>query len=320
MSLQSKFKAVGKRLLSFVGAPKYYRYRNIKKQCDWLIIKESKIKASRGKSKVAGKYGDELLSNGICQINNFLPDPVFYSLVNEIERLKATNNMKRFPNHHDYGVDRDYMILNGNLPSTLEEQFVDNSDIKTAVEYVSGRKLRGIPRLAFEGISVSDGRCDDVDINLVNHADRPFHTVKAFFYLNDVFTSEDGPFMYARESNKLDVDRMEYERRSLVVRENMNSYTRSGSNILNSNKEINWVTNGRVTPPPSLYPRFIAKPVYAPKNTLILCDTFGFHSRGKLSIGRSRNTLRLVYHYVHSLSLMQILMCSMGYRDLSILN
>ena len=99
------------------------------------------------------------------------------------------------------------------------------------------------------------------------HADTFHPTVKAWLFLTDV-AEDAGPFTYVPGSHRLTAERLEWERRmSLSARHSANAEDRQGSFRIDAAELVSLGLP---------QPRSFA----VPANTLIVADTFGFHSRG----------------------------------------
>ena len=106
------------------------------------------------------------------------------------------------------------------------------------------------------------------DPQVALHADTFHPTVKAWLFLDDV-AEEDGPLTYVPGSHRLTPARLAWERaRSIVARDGLDRLSSRGSLRIDADE-----LPALGLPPPV---RFAV-----PANTLVVCDTVGFHARAQ---------------------------------------
>ena len=209
-------------------------------------------------------YSREFDERGIIVIPNFMSD--LTGFVEEIEKFPIAENKNEhnllfdktgcrtlyFRWHSDIARLYDIVMDCHSLP-TLEPQFAQNTFIQ---------RLQNSP--------------DNNDVQKVMHMDTFFITVKFWFFPEDV-TLDDGPFCYVAKSNILTDKRKEWMRRQWTdiidgKIDPRRTYGHAEGSLRIFDEEL--IEMG-------FDPKATAHPVKA--NTLVIANTFGFHSRGEVS-------------------------------------
>ena len=209
-------------------------------------------------------YSREFDERGIVVIPNFMSDMTGF--VEEIEKFPIAENKNEhnllfdktgcrtlyFRWHSDIARLYD-IVMDCHALSTLEPQFRQNTFIQ---------RLQNSP--------------DNNDVQKVMHMDTFFITVKFWFFPEDV-TLDDGPFRYVAKSNILTDKRKEWMRQQWTdiidgKIDPRRTYGHAEGSLRIFDEEL--IEMG-------FDPKATAHPVKA--NTLVIANTFGFHSRGEVS-------------------------------------
>ena len=214
-------------------------------------------------------YSREFDERGIIVIPNFMSD--LTGFVEEIEKFPIAENKNEQNllfgeiaasmwrcggenNSHLETFKRIYdIVMDCHSLPTLEPQFRQNTFIQ---------RLQNSP--------------DNNDVQKVMHMDTFFITVKFWFFPEDV-TLDDGPFRYVAKSNILTDKRKEWMRQQWTdiidgKIDPRRTYGHAEGSLRIFDEEL--IEMG-------FDPKATAHPVKA--NTLVIANTFGFHSRGEVS-------------------------------------
>ncbi|MCK8781193.1 phytanoyl-CoA dioxygenase family protein [Rhizobium sp. NTR19] len=163
------------------------------------------------------------------------------------------------------------------LPDLAE--FSDNRSIADLVRYVGG--CGGDPIYYIQTVIAEPAR-KEADPQTALHADTFHSTSKAWLFLDDV-GPDDGPFVFVPGSHKLTRERIEWEyRQSLIASNDARAHHADGS--------------FRITPEElSKLGDYSPRKVTVPANTLVVADTYAFHSRAV----SFRPTVRVELHAYH---------------------
>lgn len=204
---------------------------------------------------------DCLDRDGFIVKHNFLPEDIFESLVSDVKNIRL---LAREMTEGDTVTRR--IPLSPSVISRMPSvrQLVGSSDYLKLMHYAGA--AAAMPMLYIQTIlpRVVSGPTDP---QTVLHSDTFHPTMKSWFYLNDG-AQDSMPFTYVPGSHKLTAERLEWERRmSLWAQQSADADTRQGSFRIE---------------PRDLANLGLGEPyaIRAPKNTLVVADTFGFHARG----------------------------------------
>ena len=214
-------------------------------------------------------YSREFDERGIVVIPNFISDMTGF--VEEIEKFPIAENKNEKnlffgelrPWIQPKDIDRLYdIVMDCHALPTLEPQFRQNTFIQ---------RLQNSP--------------DNNDVQKVMHMDTFFITVKFWLFPQDV-TLDDGPFRYVAKSNILTDKRKEWMRQQWTdiidgKIDPRRTYGHAEGSLRIFDEEL--IEMG-------FDPEVTAHPVKA--NTLVIANTFGFHSRGEVS----NTVIRLALH------------------------
>ena len=229
----------------------------------------------RGRVKLAARMADsrrqrlgrlltssvrsQLDSDGFIFKENFLPGPVFDSLVEEIySRPLAAHEMRQ-------GLAVNRMTALGpevlkNMPVT--GSFIKDIQVREMLHYAAS--YGGEPVFSIQTI-ISDSDINKTDPQTELHSDTFHPTSKAWLFLHDV-GPEDGPFTYAPGSHQLTAKRLEWEyEQSLTASSDPRVHHSLGSFRISESELLELGYKPRM---------FTVR-----ANTLVVADTRGFHGR-----------------------------------------
>ena len=231
--------------------------------------------------------------DGFVVLENFLPQPEFEDLRDEVEavvtrasRLHPAPDNSRpgfrpkqpFPG----GFDRfDGGTLNRFLHIDPEQMpraaaFSHDQRLSAGSRQVIGLPMN--PRKLDIYLTVHGEETRTPDLQKVLHRDTFFRALKFWFFLRPV-QRQDGPFEYVPGSHRLDPSRLRWEQATATAAaEHRRQPDVSGSFRI---QEESLAELG--------LPRPVA--LTCPANTLVLADVFGFHRRGAAAQGQQRLAL-----------------------------
>ena len=158
------------------------------------------------------------------------------------------------------------MALDGeilkNLPTT--EKLLNSKKWQGLLNYVASSKVQP---MYYVQVILSHVRKSNPDPQTKLHSDTFHSSVKAWLFLTDV-AEDEGPFVYVSGSHLPTEKRLEWEyQQSIQMNAKSNALSRRGSLRIQAN-ELEGLGYGQ--------PQAFA----VKKNTLVVADTYGFHSRG----------------------------------------
>ena len=158
-------------------------------------------------------------------------------------------------------------------------RFSRDRSIAGLIRYVGG--CGGDP-IYFIQTVIAEPAMQEADPQTALHADTFHSTSKAWLFLDDV-GPDDGPFVFVPGSHKLTEKRIDWEyRQSLIASTDSRAYQVEGS--------------FRVTPDElSSLGDFTPTKITVPANTMVVADTYAFHSRAV----SARHTVRVELHAYH---------------------
>ncbi|MDB2679980.1 hypothetical protein N9Z16_03160 [Methylophilaceae bacterium] len=239
------------------------------------------------------KIFEKLSNDGIAIINNFVAEEDLEELNSEIKNLKATGNLKKEFGKEGGSVHWEH----GNFPSNQEFPSVDNYFRKNPfllklVENYTHRKVISFPEVIYQKLMMPRGAKDEKDIQTILHADRHYRAIKVFYAFSE-HSSNNGAFWYSKKSHIMSGERLSFEK-DYSCRESLKKNNKSHK------IDSNLLENGRNIIRPSLQDQFPPEQMCVPKNSLIIVDVCGFHKRGLMNESSERETLRMIFHYIHA--------------------
>lgn len=201
----------------------------------------------------------KLSSEGYLLKENFLPDPVFEQLKQEIYSQPMPCREMR----QGQTVTRMVPLGPGVLKSRpVLGNLLDDKYVRDAIYYAAS--YGGEP-VYMINVIMADPNMGAVDPQTDLHSDTFHATSKAWLFLHDV-GPEDGPFTYVPGSHKLTPERLHWEyRQSLIARSDPREHHRYGS--------------FRITPSELQEMGYSPRTMTVRANTLVVADTRGFHGR-----------------------------------------
>ncbi len=210
--------------------------------------------------------------DGFIIKENYLPEDVFKRVRDEVFGQKLPAREMR----QGQTVTRMVSLTLGNkalLPDTL--RVAHDPALNRLTGYVAGRS--GWPLHTIQTV-IAEPHKGPADPQTALHADTFHSTAKYWLFLHDV-DLEDGPFMFAPGSHKLTPERLAWEyEQSLTARDEKRAHHSFGSFRVGADEMARF---GYRDP----------KPVPVPANTLVIADTYGFHSRTPSSKPTTRTEL-----------------------------
>lgn len=207
--------------------------------------------------------------DGVVQIRNFLPEPLFQSLRTQLLSYKgaARETVQGDTITRRLAVDK--AALNA-IPAL--RHFQKDARWRGLVRYVSSFDIE--PLLYIQSIMPRRHNAPR-DPQHQLHADTFHPSMKAWLFLEDV-PRETGPFAYVHGSHRLTPERLAWEKsRSLTVKQGNCRLSARGSLRVQADELA--LLN---LPEPTVYA--------VPANTLVVADTFGFHARSEATTAATR--------------------------------
>ncbi|MEM7547415.1 MAG: phytanoyl-CoA dioxygenase family protein [Pseudomonadota bacterium] len=198
--------------------------------------------------------------DGFVIKENYLPDEVFKRVREEV-----------FGQQHPAREMRQGQTVTRMIPLTHRAKswmpatvgVAHDRSLNRLAGYVAGRT--GAP-IHFIQTVIAEPNKGPADPQTALHADTFHSTSKFWLFLHDV-ELEDGPFMFAPGSHKLTPERLAWEyEQSLTARDEKRAHHSFGSFRVGADEMARF---GYRDP----------QPVPVPANTLVVADTYGFHSR-----------------------------------------
>lgn len=198
--------------------------------------------------------------DGVVEIRDFLPKPVFSSLQ---EQVLTYRGPAREMTQGDTITRRLALDPAARCAIPAFEAFSRNPRWRALARYIAGFDIE--PLLYVQSI-LPHRRDAAPDPQIEFHADTFYPAMKAWLFLEDVPLAT-GPFAYVRGSHRLTPERLAWEKhRSLNVREGDCRLSARGSLRIGLDElEVLGL------PQPTTFA--------VPANTLVIADTYGFHAR-----------------------------------------
>ena len=252
---------------------------------------KTKMKFNHSNSKEAFK---ELNKKGIIKIDNYFSNSTFKKLSSKYEKVLAKLPFGEFVS----GA----LIKTISIDSTetdpdrlyIYNTFVNDKYLESLVSQLRKGKVYIKPRVILQTFKVPKGKKDLGDAVSVPHSDRLFHHAKLFFYMNDQSLKE-GAYEYCEGSNKYNLWRLIHEIEA-DLRESFFRFFK----FLGIKLNIKNVEHGLIKINPFLNKKINNKlsAISSSKNTFVLSDNRGFHSRGNMKEGTTRKQIRIQYQYL----------------------
>ena len=240
------------------------------------------------------EYKAKLDTDGIVVIENFLPQDVFDSISAEFNQARKENSGKGIRTVSTGGCDNWAAVFaEDDQRFAAENAAIRNHPViaelvghvcKTSVDYFPDS-------MSFLEQQLSEGATIAVDGTAFLHADAHYPTCKAVMYMTDVGEG-DAPFVFCLGSHRMSVGRLavENEMAGYLSKLKPGEATNFDLRIFDRTPELSQDQMRRMG--------LKRTPVYAPKNTLIIANHCGFHSRGEFVGGRRSVTLRMSFRFM----------------------
>ncbi len=249
------------------------------------------------------KIFNELEKNGIVVLKDFLSEQEFFELGTQIETLRKNKMLKREVGKEGGLVQWEHGYFPHDFSEIVEKKFRKNNFLISIISNYTHRKFLSLPEVIYQNLSILPDEKDSEDVQTVLHVDRYFRTVKVFYTVSD-YTSDNGAFWFSPGSHEMTKKRFEYEQEYCV----RSSLERTGHK---DEIKPELLELGRSIIHPELKKDFQETQMCTPKNSLIIVDVSGFHKRGLIEPGHSRETIRINYHYLHAPYISQWLLKAM---------
>ena len=210
----------------------------------------------------------------------FRPVP-FYAHMRQLERGRI--------HAASHGINADPRLR------AMRQHLLEHPLLLAIVAAVTHVRTRTIANATIDVYQLADETAPDNDVETVMHADLHSPTVKAFYYLNDVDTSN-GAFVYAKGTSRLTLARLRHEY-DISVRE---ARRKRGDSDLPADGIAVRGPNCRsaVRPHHARAMGLVETPITGKANTLIIANNVGFHRRGDFTSRTPRRTVLLNFRHL----------------------
>ena len=269
----------------------YERLRRFQKQ----RIKASRVDRQSSYKGLNSKEQDavsNLINNGYHLCENFLTSSEVSLLNQAVKDLKKSSKLIREVGKEGGAIDWLYGNFPRGIHRIVEDSFRNSVFLKNVIEAYTTKNLLSTPEVIFQELSLSENNKDIEDIQTVLHADRFYSSVKVFYMVND-HTPENGAFWFSPGSHVMDDFRIKYE---------LDYALRVSKQLTGKKAELpkDLLEFGRSTINHELAEKFPPQQLTGKKNSLLIVDVSGFHKRGLIMPGQNRQTIRMIYHYMHA--------------------
>ncbi len=254
-----------------------------------MELKKPEICALDEKSK---SHLEELEKNGIVIIKDFLPEEDFQSLLGTINSIREKKLLRSEVGKEGGAVQWEHGYLQAGVSEVVDKKFRENEFLMKIISNYTRRKFMSLPEVIYQKLFILEKDTDKEDVQTVLHMDRYYRTIKVFYTVSD-HTANNGAFWYSPGSQKMSPRRIEFEKEFSLRA----AIEKSGHR---EKIDPNLLQFGRSVIHPDFKNDFKEVQMCAPKNSLMIVDVSGFHKRGLISPGHSRETIRLIYHYLHA--------------------
>ena len=251
-----------------------------------FIIKQIKYSLNEKNKEIL-----DLKNNGITVIENCFEENEF-NLVKKIFE-KEIIKVNKLVNKDNSGIDWSILTFdseteNSDLQEVYETIF-NNKKIKKIISNALKIKDLGKPMIGFQMLENPISNEDNKDIQLALHSDRFYPCYKLYLSIDDN-NIENGAYRYSRKSHKFSLKRVAHEYEYSI----RNSLFNSGFDLKNNVEFSRCVPNKNIFS--LLYKN--TESIVTKKNSVVISNNKGFHSRGKMNKGSKRKQIRIVYYYL----------------------
>jgi len=222
----------------------------------------------------AHPLAEQLATQGVVSVDNFLPPGEFAQLREEADRLVTEMPPTTIDQLGPSQVQR-YSLqgLDAQLFPALRGWAFDRRPLDIAAAGERRRLRSGDGVRVFERVAYEESEVHDRESDL--HVDTFFSTHKLWLYLDDV-DEENGPLVYVPGSHKLSMSRLRHD------------YADSRGKNTGSRR----IGEGEVEEL-GLQPKVLT----CPANTLVVVNTCGYHRRSKGQPGRTRRAIHMGFRF-----------------------
>ncbi len=300
MSITHSLGYLGKKISKELHQPTIYRSGNVflnklGLQSLRMLLKslQYRFKHSPRTSNYA-EYKAKLDADGIVVLENFLPQSVFDEMMEEFNRVRKEEGSKGVRVSSGGGCknwavvfaqdDHRFAAVNAALSNHPMIAELVGHICKTSVDYFPDS-------MAFLEQNLSEGANIALDGTAFLHADVHYPTCKVVMYMTDVGEG-DAPFVFCPGSHQLSAARLRVENEMAISlgKLKLGESTNFDLRVFDRTPELTQDQMQRLN--------LVPTPIYAKKNTLIIANHCGFHSRGEFAGGRRRVTLRMSFRYL----------------------
>ncbi len=248
-------------------------------------------------AKIFKKYKNPISlmdRDGILKIEKYFPDKTFKKIEKILKKIFSEMQYLEFRS----GGKIKTLSINGDESSNdrrfIYDIFVKDKYLKEMIIFKQRTLFYWKPRVVIQEIFIPKNCSDKNDTLHVLHTDRFFNHIKLFFYINPQ-NSKNGAYVYAKKSHKINTFYRylhEYE-----------SAFRASKNLLMNILGLK-ADKYHLKSYDSISPYFRNKlklkeeSISGEKNTLVLTDNCGFHSRGVMKSGTKRIQIRIQFQYL----------------------
>ena len=252
----------------------------------FYLLRNHKVKLNTKHEPLVKK----LKQDGIVCIEDFLSREEFAAVLEEYEsnydQFHISPTLK-YPVQKRYALDKNRIEESKSLQKrgpVLKKLLVNRESIEYLVQRYTKRKFGLSPSVLYgeEYYPESDlGKKSDSN-SVMTHYDVPYHSLKIFYYINDVNESN-GAFHYSYGSHRFNWRRLFLE---YFTANNIAARRRPWVNFADCSLLEHYEKN--------------LKPVVGKANTLFIFDAMGIHKRGAFSTTKPRRTAQISYRMLDS--------------------
>jgi hypothetical protein len=236
----------------------------------------------------------ELDSNGIALINNFLDDKILDQINNQINNLEKKDvfNKDLLGNKGViHGRIDKKLFINDNYEKQSLENIIKKTGLINLISNVLLKNISEVPEITYQKVYSNNNFKDENDINSEFHSDRFYNCIKVFLYLNEN-KFENGSYEYIKGSHVRNFKRVIFEYFFSIF-----------SCIKISNKLLNkfgfqFINNRLTITSKSIDKHFNNSLIKCNglQNTLVISNNKGLHRRGKFLPNQTRIQIRMNFY------------------------
>jgi hypothetical protein len=231
---------------------------------------------------------------GVSMISDYFPDDIFQRILEDFDHILADIPALPF---RAGGTIKTATIYEGDKGDSAERLFnliAKDRLLLSMVEHIHRRPVSILPRISLQEIAMPPDQANVPEPNAILHSDRHYHHGKAFFYLNDL-DSSNGAYLYALNSNRVGSFWRFVHEVDLDFRESFAKWRRRFG-LRPSDLSIAGIEQIR----PSIMRRMNCpvSSMSGKRNTFLFSDNIGFHARGQMAAGSVRRQIHIHFTYL----------------------